>query len=245
MDISGKVTIITGASMGIGLATAHVFAQAGAKLVLVARSADKLETLAGELRAQGHEAIVIPADLRNTTAIHAMAQQAFDHFGRIDILINNAGQAAAGQVATVNPDHYRQIIELNIFGPLHAIQAVVPMMRQGGGGVIINVSSMVSKMSIPGLGTYASTKAALNMLSDTARGELAPDNIRVITVYPRLTATEFGRNSLGDERMRQQQRATPNANANAGPRPTADSAEHVANRILLAAQNEPKEQFMD
>ena len=243
MDISGKVTIITGASMGIGLATAHVFAQAGAKLVLVARSADKLETLADELRAQGHEAIVIPADLRNTTAIHAMAQQAFDHFGRIDILINNAGQAAAGQVATVNPDHYRQIIELNIFGPLHAIQAIVPMMRQGGGGVIINVSSMVSKMSIPGLGTYASTKAALNMLSDTARGELAPDNIRVITVYPRLTATEFGRNSLGDERMRQQQRATPNANA--GPRPTPDSAEHVANRILLAAQNEPKEQFMD
>jgi short-subunit dehydrogenase len=241
MDISGKVTIITGASLGIGLATARLFAKEGAKLVLVARSVDKLEALAGELRAQGHEALVLPTDMRNTSAIHAMVAQALDHYGRVDILINNAGQAAAGQVATVNPDHYRQIIELNVFGPLHAIQAVVPKMRQGGGGLIINISSMVTKMSIPGLGTYASTKAALNMLSDTARGELAPDNIRVITVYPRLTATDFGRNSLGDERMRQQQRA----GAPAAPRPQPDGAEHVAGRILLAAQLEPKEQFME
>ncbi len=241
MELSGNVTIITGASMGIGLSTARVFAQAGAKLALVARSVDKLEALANELRAQGHEPLVIPTDMRNRDAIHAMVVKAFDHFGRIDILINNAGQAAAGQVATVNPEHYQQIIELNLFGPLHAIQAVVPKMRQSGGGLIINVSSMVSKMSIPGLGTYASTKAALNMLSDTARGELAPDNIRVITVYPRLTTTNFGRNSLGDERMRQQQRT----GAPAAPRPPADSAEHVANRILLAAQTEPKEQFMD
>jgi NAD(P)-dependent dehydrogenase (short-subunit alcohol dehydrogenase family) len=214
VEIPGKVTIITGASAGIGLAAARRFAGAGARVVLVARSADKLSALAEELRQQGHDALPLPADMRDPVAVGQMVEQAFQRYGSIDILINNAGQAAAGTVAAVSPDDFRQIIELNVFGPLYAIQAAVPKMRQGGGGMIINVSSMVSRMHIPGLAAYASTKAALNMLSDTARVELASDNIRVITVYPRLiewpallaTATDFGRNSLGDQRMRQGQR---------------------------------------
>jgi small multidrug resistance family-3 protein len=108
------------------------------------------------------------------------------------------------------------------------------------GGLIINISSMVTKRVIPGLAAYSSTKSALNMLSDTARVELAPDNIRVITVYPRLTATDFGRNSLGDPQVRQRQRQ----HTTTGPNP-ADSPELVADRILEAAQREPPEQFMD
>jgi short-subunit dehydrogenase len=239
MDISGKVTIITGASAGIGLVTARRFAATGAKLALVARSADKLATLAEELRQQGHEAFPWAVDMRNPAAVKQMIEEVFQRYGRIDILINNAGQAAAGTVAEVNPDDYHQIIELNVFGPLYAIQAVVPKMRQGGGGLIINISSMVSKMRIPGLAAYASTKSALNMLSDTARVELAADNIRVVTVYPRLTATDFGKNSLGDSRVRQSQRA---------PRPeamAADSPDLVAAKILEAAQKEPDDQFMD
>jgi short-subunit dehydrogenase len=119
------------------------------------------------------------------------------------------------------------------------MQASMPKMRTQGGGIIINVSSMVSKMQIPGLGGYASTKAALNTLSDTARGELAPDHIRMITVYPRMTATDFGRNSLGNRQVRQQQRG------NAAPGMVIDSAEYVAEKILEAIQKEPAEQFMD
>ena len=135
---------------------------------------------------------------------------------------------------------YRQVIELNVFGPIYAMQASVPKMRAHGGGIIINVSSMVSKMHIPGLGGYASTKAALNMLSDTARGELAPDNIRVITVYPRMTATDFGRNSLGNRQMRQQQRG------NAAPeRGHRQRRSMWPRKILEAIQKEPAEQFMD
>ena len=244
MDIPGKVTIITGASAGIGLITARRFAAAGAKLVLVARSADKLAALAEELAGQGHDALALPADMRDAAAVGRMIEQAFEHYGRIDILINNAGQATAGAVAQVNPDDYRQIIELNLFGPLYAIQAAVPKMRQGGGGLIINISSMVTKMHIPGLAAYASTKSALNMLSDTARVELAPANIRVITVYPRLTATDFGKNSLGNQAMRQGQRGHGAPGAPGGA-PTADSPELVADRILDAAQREPQEQFMD
>jgi NAD(P)-dependent dehydrogenase (short-subunit alcohol dehydrogenase family) len=239
MDISGKVVIITGASEGIGRAAAKQFASAGATAVLVARSDDRLKALAEELRESGHEAFPIPCDMRDRDAVNRMVGQAFAKYGRIDILINNAGQAAAGTVAEVDPDDCRLIIELNVYGPMYAMQAAVPKMRLGGGGLIINVSSMVSKMRIPGLGAYAATKAALNMLSDTARVELAADRIRVITVYPRMTATDFGRHSLGSQRMRQHQRAS------AAPAMAIDTPEQVAEKILLAARKEPDEQFMD
>jgi short-subunit dehydrogenase len=240
MDISGKVVLITGASAGIGKATARAFAQAGAKVALIARSTDALAALEKELTGQGHEAVSLPADVRDRDAVIRAVEGAVRRFGRLDVLVNNAGQAAAGTVADVKMEHFRQITDLNIFGVVHAIQAAVPKMRMGGGGLIINISSMVSKMKLPGLGAYAATKAALNMLSDTARVELAPDNIRVITVFPRMTATDFGKNSIGDQRMRQQQRA------GAAPGGVAvDSAEHVAEKIIAAARMEPPEQYMD
>lgn len=240
MDITGKVTIITGASEGIGLATARCFSEAGAKVVLVSRSKDKLAALVKELAGQGREAVGLPADMRDPSAITGMVDAAFKHFGRIDVLINNAGQAEAGTVAAVDMADFQQIMALNVYGPVHAIQAVVPKMRTGGGGVIINISSMVSKMKIPGLGAYAATKAALNLISDTARVELAPDNIRVITVFPRATATDFGKHSLGDRKLRQEQRGR--AAASAYP---VDSAEYVAGKILNAARTEQAEQYME
>ena len=237
MDIKGKVVLITGASAGIGRATAERFARAGAKPALVARSADTLAGLAEELRAQGCEAIALPADLRDPAQVTRIVTDTAQRFGRLDVLINNAGQAAAGTVAEVSLEDFRQIIDLNIFAPLGAMQAAVPIMRQQGGGLIVNVSSMVSKMRLPGLGAYAATKAALNMLSDTARVELAPDNIRVITILPRMTATDFARNSLGNQETRQRQRVNPAA--------IVDPPEHVAERILAAVISEPDEQYMD
>ncbi len=180
MEVQGKVAIITGASMGIGAATARVFAEAGAKLVLAARSEDK----------------------------------------------------------TINLDLYRQIIELNLFGPLHTMQAVVPKMQAQGGGVIINISSNVSKMAIPGIGAYASTKYALNGLSLTARNELAADNIRVVLFHPGRTSTDFGKNALVEENMRNWR---PGGNQSM---PEPDSAEAVAHKILEAAITEPAEMGM-
>ena len=127
---------------------------------------------------------------------------------------------------------------LNLFGPLHLMQAVVPKMQAQGGGVIINISSNVSKMAIPGIGAYASTKYALNGLSLTARNELASDNIRVVLFHPGQTATDFGKNALREDPSH-------------GPRPTGnqpmrapDSAEDVAHKILEAAINEPAEAGM-
>ncbi|NOK63958.1 MAG: hypothetical protein GFH27_549319n138 [Chloroflexi bacterium AL-W] len=237
MEVQNKVIIITGASMGIGTATARVFAKAGAKLVLAARSADKLEAVAHGLPPQA-ETLIVPTDMTDQTQVRALIDQAYEHFGRIDILINNAGQALVGWVATVNPDHYRQIIELNMLGPLHGIQAVVPKMKEQGGGVIINISSSVSKMAIPGISTYASTKYALNGLSLTARNELAADNIRVVLFHPGQTATDFGKNALIEENMVNWR---PDA---ASPMPAPDSAEAVAYKILEAAITEPAEMEM-
>lgn len=237
MDIQGKVVIVTGASMGIGAATARVFAEAGAKLVLAARSSDKLAAVAGSLPATA-EALSVPTDVTDQAQVRALIAAAADRFGRIDIVINNAGQAALGAVAEINPQLYRQIIELNLFGPLYVIQAAVPAMRAQGGGVIVNISSQVSKMAIPGIGAYASTKYALNGLSLTARNELAADNIRVVLFHPGRTSTEFGANAL-----REHDGAGPRPQGDQ-PLPPPDTAEAVARKILEAAIAEPAEMGM-
>lgn len=239
MDVQGKVVLITGASAGIGMCTARSFAQAGAKLALVARTTHLLEQLADELGEQGTEAIAITADMRDPEQVRRAVTETVEHFGTVDILINNAGQAVAGAIANLNLDHFRKIIELNVYGPVIAMQAVIPIMKEHGGGIIINVSSMVSKMKLQGLAGYACTKSALNMISDTARDELAADNIRVISVYPRMTATDFHVSVLGGAPGRERPAPT-----SAGPM-IVDSPEHVADRILSAAINEPEEQYMD
>jgi short-subunit dehydrogenase len=236
MDIRGKVVLITGASAGIGLETARLFAREGAKVALAARSLDRLTQLTDELRAQGADALAIKADLLDAAQVRHAVEETARQYGRIDVLINNAGQAAAGTVAHLNPADFRQILDLNVFAPLVAMQAAIPLMREHGGGIIINVSSMVSKMRIPALGAYAATKAALNMLSDTARVELAEEHIRVITVFPRMTATDFGKHSLGSREEHQQRRTIT-----AIP---VDTAAYVAEKILEAAVNEPDEQYM-
>ncbi len=240
MDISGKVAIVTGASEGIGRATARALARAGAKVVLAARNETRLVELAEELRQENLEAHVVQTDMRDPAAVRRMVERTEEHFDRIDILINNAGQSAAGMVADVDIAVFRQIMDLNVYGALYAIQAVVPLMREGGGGVIVNISSMVSKLKIPGLETYAATKAALNLLSATARVELAADNIRVITVFPRTTATDLGKHSAGDLQLRERQRVRASSSGQ-----TVDSPEYVAGKILEAVQAEPEEKYME
>jgi short-subunit dehydrogenase len=236
MDVQNKIVIITGASEGIGLATARLFAQQGAKVVLAARSIDALNTTVNELNEQHYEAIAVPTDMRDRKAIESLVERVVQHYGHIDILINNAGQAVQGNIADVDIDQFRQVFELNVLGPVQTMQAVIPQMRQNGGGLIINVSSNVTQMHLPVIGAYASTKAALNMVSDTAREELAGDNIRITTMFPGMTATNFGHNSLASATA---SRMRPPANAQ------ADSAEDVAQKILEAARNEPDNQYMD
>ncbi len=234
MDVAGKVVLVTGASEGIGEATARLCAARGAKVALAARSIDKLNDLAAELDG----ALAVQADMTAPDSIAAMVATVVDHYGRVDVLINNAGRALRAAVADVKIPDFQSIIELNVYGPLLAMQAVIPHLRAQGGGAIINVSSNVSKMAIPTIGAYAATKYALNGLTLTARGELAADGIVVTAVHPGQTATNFGRNATVDPTM--SSAPPPSGGSNAAP----DTADDVAQRILDAITTGPAEQYM-
>jgi len=187
MELDGAVVIVTGASSGIGAATARLAAAQGAIVVLAARRADRLNALAAELPGS----LAVPTDMRDPDAISRLVQTALERHGRVDVLINNAGQGLHVPVEQIVLDDLRAVTELNFYAPLLAMQAVLPAMRRQGHGVIVNVSSATTRMVLPGVGGYSATKSALNMLSDVARAELAGDGIVVSVVYPSVTATEF------------------------------------------------------
>ena len=235
MDVNGKVVLVTGASEGIGAATARLLTERGAKVAVAARSIDKLTELTGELS----DGFAVQADMTQPESITAMVDAVVDHYGRIDVLVNNAGRALRASVADVKVADFQDILDLNVYGPLLAMQAVIPHMREQGGGSIVNVSSNVSKMAIPTIGAYAATKYALNGLTLTARGELAGDGIVVTVMYPGLTATNFGSNAAVDQSMA----SAPPPSGGADARP--DTAEDVAERIADAITNGPAEQYMN
>ena len=207
---------------GSGGATARLFTSQGARVALTARSLDTLKQLATELPGS----VALPVDLRDPPSITRMIAGVQAHYGRIDLLINNAGQGMHGFLEHVELAQYRRLMDLNLYGPLLTMQAVIPTMRQQGGGVILNVSAPLAQMpSIPSLGAYASTKAALTLITLTARAELAADHIRVGVIYPGMMATEMHRHLLP-----------------AGA-PQREAPEAVAEKILEAAQQELAEQY--
>lgn len=233
MDLQDKAVIITGASMGIGAATARAFAQTGSKVVLAARSEDLLTALAREIGEES--ALAVPTDVTNRAQVDALMQRAVEKFGRIDILVNNAGVGMAGTIATLNPANFEKILATNVLGPLYAMQAVVPYLRRNGGGIIMNISSMVTQLPIPMIGSYRATKSALETLSQNARMEFARDNIRVIIVYPGITKSNFYKNTLDAHNVGQ---------ASLDHDSRAQTSEFVAQKIVQGARREPREVFM-
>jgi NADP-dependent 3-hydroxy acid dehydrogenase YdfG len=234
MEIAGKVVLITGASSGIGLATARLFAQKGAKLALAARSAEKLTQLASELP----EAIAVPTDLRDEAAVRQMVTQTQEHYKRIDVLINNAAQRQIVPIEKMNLETYRSVFEVNVVSVIAAMQEVIPIMRAQGGGVIINISSGASKILPESYRTnpvapYASTKSALNTITLIGRQELAADNISLGLVYPGVTATNFF-NTLAEGHQPAPIGAT-----------SVDSPESVAEKILEAVETQAAEVYAE
>ena len=220
MDITDRVIVITGASAGIGEATARLAHARGAHVVLAARRQDRLEALEKELPG----AVGVAADVTRAQDRRAVVDAATDRFGRLDVLVNNAGRGLHLPLEQVDPDDYAAILDLNVGAALAMMQAVLPPMRTVGGGAIVNISSGTTRRVIPGVGAYAATKSALNMLSAVAREELAGDGIVVSNVLPTFTASEFHDVLQAGPAM--------------GPRPgmTADSVEHVAEEILRAVE---------
>ena len=230
MKIKDSVIIITGASAGIGLATAHELAKRGAKIVLAARSSEKLAEIAKGIPGS----LAIPTDMTKPSDIKNLIEKTKTALGRVDVLINNAGQGLMSPVEKVDIAAYRQIMELNVFAVLEAMQAVIPVMREQGKGMILNISSRVSKNYFPNLAAYASTKYALNALSLTARQELEKDGIVVSVFHPKMTATDFGKNSKG----------APYVSSAGRPGMQVDTAEAVAEQIAAQIESENAEAEM-
>jgi NADP-dependent 3-hydroxy acid dehydrogenase YdfG len=191
--LKSKVAVVTGASSGVGEATARILARLGATVVLAARTEEKLRFLEREIQAAGSRALAVKTDVTDGLSVQAMVEQAVREFGSIDILVNNAGLGLTGRVAELRADDLRYLFEVNLVGPLHCVQAVLPHMPQGGR--IINVSSVLGKRAVPKVGGYCATKFALNALSDALRVEVAERDITVTSVYPGSTQTAFRENS--------------------------------------------------
>ena len=214
---------MTGASSGIGEATARVLAAAGLRVAVCARRQARLDQLAAAIEATGGEAVVYPLDVTEGPAVRAMADHVAARWGRIDVLVNNAGRGLSATFEDSKPEELRELLELNVVAAFTAIQAVLPWMRRQGGGHIINVSSIVGQRGVPYRSVYSATKFALGGLSEALRVELAGTGIRVSLVYPIVTATEFH-----DVEPRR---------AGSGVHGPIQSSEHVARCILRCVRH--------
>lgn len=191
-NIKDKVVVITGASSGLGEATARHLAAQGAKLVLGARRADRLAALVSEIEAAGGAAIAVATDVTRRDDVEALIAQAIAHFGTVDVLINNAGVMPMSAMARLRVEEWDQMIDVNIKGTLYGIAAVLPGMQARKSGHIINLSSVAGLKVSGGLGTvYSATKFAVKAISEGLRTEVAGDNIRVTTLYPGAIDSEL------------------------------------------------------
>lgn len=219
MQIDNHVFVVTGASSGIGLATVIALAARGGKVALLARTKHELDKLSEGLPGS----FPFVADMTEVNSIRTAIEAIHKHYGRIDGLVNNAGRSYAASVEMIDPAIFDEIFRLNVLGPIVAMQEVIPIMRVQGRGVIINVNSGTSFMTIPEYSVYSASKRALMGFSLTARAELEKDSIIVSEVYPFITATNFGKNRMG--------RGGPPADYSKG-----DTPEFVAELIIQAIE---------
>jgi NADP-dependent 3-hydroxy acid dehydrogenase YdfG len=201
--LEGKVVIITGASAGIGEATAIALAAEGAKVALVARRSDRLEALAKRIVAAGGEALGIVADITDDTQLPIIVDKTKSTFGKIDILVNNAGIALVGKIADADPTDWRRMIELNLIALMNLTHAVLPIFQAQGAGHIVNVSSVAGRTVRLGIGGYNVSKWGVNAFSEALRLEVSSQNIRVTVIEPGMVNTEINQH-ITDSNAKQQ-----------------------------------------
>ena len=190
-NIEGKVVVITGASSGLGEATARLLSAEGANVVLGARRGDRIRSLAAELTAKGGKAIAVTMDVTHVEQVKALVDAAIKAYGRIDVMINNAGLMPQSPLDRLKIDDWDRMIDVNIKGVLYGIAAALPHMKQQKAGHIINVSSVAGHKVRAGGTVYAATKHAALALSEGLRQEVKPYNIRTTVISPGAVATEL------------------------------------------------------
>lgn len=223
----GTVALITGGSSGIGLAAAHAFARKGARLALVARRRGPLEDAAIEIPG----AIALAADISKEEEAERVVAETVARFGRLDVLINNAGMLLYKPMADCSMDEIRQLIDLNFFAQAYCSRAAIMVMRKQGQGHIVNVSSLAGRIGFPYLGYYSASKFALTGFSEALRQEVKPDGICVSLVHPGTVETAMTRQILDQARKK-------------GKRVVAIQAAQAARAILCAVEQEKAEAFV-
>ena len=197
--LSDKVAIVTGASSGIGEATAIALANQGAKVAIAARRADRLEALNQRIRESGGEAIAFTADVADEAQVRQMVAQTQDKWGRVDILVNNAGVMLLGAIDGADTEDWRRMFNVNVLGLMYATHAVLPLMKTQGEGHIVNISSVAGRVANAGTGVYNASKWAVGAFSESLRKEVYQHNIRVTIIEPGLVATELAQHITNPE----------------------------------------------
>lgn len=190
-NIEGKVIVITGASSGMGESAARHLAQEGARTVLGARRGERIQSLANEIKEHGGEALALATDVTKQKQVKALVDYAVNTFGRVDVIINNAGVMPLSPLEQLKVDEWDQMIDVNIKGVLYGIAAVLPYMKAQKSGQIINVSSVAGHKIWPYSAVYGATKFAVRALSEGLRQEVKPYNIRTTIISPGSVATEL------------------------------------------------------
>jgi NADP-dependent 3-hydroxy acid dehydrogenase YdfG len=190
-DLSSQVVAVTGASSGIGEATALACARAGAAVALAARRLDRIEALAQRIVADGGRAIAVQTDVGEESQAQAFVRRAHSELGRLDVLVNNAGVMLLGPIENAPTEEWRQMIHANVYGVLYCTHAALPLMREQGSGHIVNVSSVAGRFARAGSGVYNLTKFGIGAFSESLRQEISPAGLRVTLVEPGAVATEL------------------------------------------------------
>ena len=230
--LDGKTAVVTGASSGIGEATALALAAEGTKVAVSARRKDRLDALVARIKDAGGQAQAIVADVADETQANRLVREAHAVFGSVDVLVNNAGVMLLGPIGGADTEDWRRMIHTNVLGLMYATHAALPLMRAQGGGHIVNISSVAGRTARAGAGVYNASKWGVGAFSESLRQEVYKDKIRVTIIEPGAVATELTHHITNEEAKKQIQDFVQNM--------TPLEAEDIAAAIVYAVTQPPR-----